>query len=71
MSMTAKFRGVATLGERLPLVKIHDSSNMWSLEVTRQNKNMISPMPQYLCPTSLAEWEHTVRSSLPYVHMVL
>ena len=37
----------------------------WSYEIKWQIKNIVSPLPQILWPSSLAEWQVTMRDSQP------
>ena len=58
------------LAELLP-IKSHDARIMLSCEITWQIKTIISPLPQFLWPLSVAAWQLTWMGSYPYSHLNL
>ena len=65
MPMNTKLGRVMTYLKGLPLIKSLCSSVTWSCDITQQNKNIISPLAQYLWLPNLAGWnkEPAIRSS--------
>ena len=53
MSMVTKLGRMVTYYEEHPPIKSHEPLITWSLKTTWQNKKIISPLPDYLCPSNL------------------
>ena len=59
--MANKFGNTVTYLDGLLPIKLHDSSIIWSREITWQPKIIISLLPQCLCPPNLASWWHAMK----------
>ena len=69
--MASKLGRMRTYLAKLLPIKSHDARIMLSCEITWQIKTIISPLPQFLWPLSMAAWQLTWMGSYPYSHMNL
>ena len=56
MLMVTKLDWVVTYSEGLQPIKSNNSLITWSCEISCQNKNFVSLLPEWLWPPNLAGW---------------
>ena len=63
--MAIEFHIIVTYRDELPLIKSNGNWIMWSLKIRWQTKIIVSFLPKFLWPHSLAGWLLTWRSLYP------